>query len=538
MFAPIRFLLFALVLVSVTGCVSNWEVTRTDVVEPIQQLLHRDYPTALASRSPSKLTGWYVAPELAVSSASLWESFSIVERATAVIVDAEHDGDLVRASVEVRLEGRARGGVPVMVEQTRTMTCLREGEAWRISDDQPDAAPTTISAPAITYVDEAEVRGVPFRHTAAALPDPRGEPQPFVLGAGVGAGDLDGDGWEELVFVGSNRLTVYRNRGGDDPAAAATFDDVTVEWGLDLSYDKGAPTCVVVWDYDRDGDRDLFVGAHLTAPRLWRNDFEATPDHRGFTLVEESGLICPSGRTVTATAADFDGDGWLDLFVGNNEDVFHRAPSPLGVARNAHPDQLFLNRRDGTFLDVTEGAGVGNTGWSLVSTAVDCDGDGDVDLFVGNDFGLDVLYRNDGPGAGSPVRFTDVTDECGLDEPIASMSADWGDFDGDGDFDLFVGGMASSTGWVIDHPEFPSPVNWLLDTVFRPYVRERIRAFFHGNRFYENLGDGTFRDVSKEAGVHYGQWAWGSCWLDTDNDGHLDIYQTNGFISGPEKDDL
>ena len=196
---------------------------------------------------------------------------------------------------------------------------------------------------------------------------------------------------------------------------------------------------------------------------------------RRFVVVENSG-IRTAGRTISASAADFDGDGHVDLFLANHNDVFWEAPDPPGSAENAEADQLFLNNGDGTFRDATRRARVGNRGWSLAPVAADYDLDGDIDLFVGNDFGVDRLYRNDGT-----ARFEEVSSKVGVDKPVASMSADWGDFDGDGDFDLFVGGMNSGSAWVLEAPSFRiKRVPLLLDLAFRPYVRAAVREWFRG----------------------------------------------------------
>ena len=78
----------------------------------------------------------------------------------------------------------------------------------------------------------------------------------------------------------------------------------------------------------------------------------------------------------------------------------------------------------------------------------------------------------------------------------------------------------------------------VVDLLFRPYVRAAVRAWFRGNRFYENQGDGTFREIAVASGTENSGWAWGTVWLDFDNDGQLDLYGANGFLSGPVEDDL
>jgi hypothetical protein len=99
--------------------------------------------------------------------------------------------------------------------------------------------------------------------------------------------------------------------------------------------------------------------------------------------------------------------------------------------------------------------------------------------------------------------------------------------------------MFSGSGWVLEVPDFRiRRVPWVLDWMFRPYVREAVRSWFRGNRFYENQGDGTFLERAAESGAADNGWAWSSVWLDFDNDGLLDVYGANGFLSGPLKDDL
>jgi hypothetical protein len=338
----------------------------------------------------------------------------------------------------------------------------------------------------------------------------------------VAAADVDGNGFDDLVLASGSRVELFLNEGG-------YFERVSEAWGLGEALPAPPPglwTVVLPRDFDSDGRRDLFVAAEFGQPLLLHNT------GAGFVPVADSGLVSHE-RTVGAVAADFDGDGNLDLYLANHESVYLRAPD-LPHARNARPDQLFLGLGNGRFREATREAGLDNTGWSLAPVAVDYDGDGDVDLFVGNDFGYDALLRNDGSG-----HFEDVSEAAGIDRPVAAMSADWGDYDGDGDFDLFVSGMASESGWVLEVPDFRiRRVPWIVDALFRPYVRDAVRAWFRGNLIYENLGDGTFREFASESGAQRNGWGWGSVWLDFDNDGRLDVYASNGFLSGPLEDDV
>jgi hypothetical protein len=153
--------------------------------------------------------------------------------------------------------------------------------------------------------------------------------------------------------------------------------------------------------------------------------------------------------------------------------------------------------------------------------------------------GRNALYRNRGDGT-----FEDVTDRTGAGDPGAAMSVAWGDYDGDGDLDVFVSNMYSNTRWAIEHPDYPAPYPWwarLLGLVMPGRVHahavEVIQGISRGSTLLRNDG-GTFTDVSDDAGVRDAQWGWAAEWLDYDNDGALDLYATDGFYTGNLPDDV
>jgi len=506
------------------GCASDWERTRRAAIDPVHGLLHHAYPEAFQDGNPASLKPFFdeaAGGEALAASLALLEGFAKVEHGTGYIERVDFEARPVRAWLQLRLEGVGHDGALRSLEQRKELELVQRADGWRIVSDRSRPA-RSVPAPSSYFVDEASLRGLWLRHEGKDKLDPEGRPRRYVYGSGVAALDVDADGWDDLLFARGGGLELFRNDEG-------RFDRVSEAWGLAGLLADGDPrilNAVIPADFDNDGRVDLFVGAEFGQPLLLRNTGAR------FEPVADSGLHTDE-RTISAVAADFDGDGALDLFLANHEDEFRRAPNPPW-SKNARADQLFLGNGDGSFRDVTRRAGVGNRGWSLTPVAADYDGDGDVDLFVGNDFGSDVLFRNEG-GA----RFEEVSEEVGVDAPVASMGADWGDYDGDGDLDLFVGGMASNAGWVLEVPDFEiRKVPRVVDWMFRSRVRDYVRAWFRGNRFYENQGDGRFVEVAHERGVGAHGWSWATVWLDFDNDAQLDLYALNGFITGALEDDL
>ena len=499
----------------------RWTETRTEVIDPIHALLHHTYPESFETMSPATVGAAFASPEAAVQSLALLESFQQVERGTGYIESVDLEALPVAARVRLRVDGIGHDGKRRSVRQEKRFELRREGSGWQITRDLSESF-VVVPAPTAHFFDETPLRGLWFRHEGKEKRDLEGQPRRYVYGSGIAAVDLDADGWDDLVLATGDRIEIYENEDGRFRYAS---DALGLGKALLADGDR-IFNVVVPADFDNDGRMDLFVGAEFGQPLFLRGSAD------GFEVVDQPGIETTE-RTISAAVADFDGDGLLDLYLANHEDEYREAPNPPW-SENAHADQLYRNLGGMRFEDVTREAGLGNRGWSLTPVAADYDDDGDVDLFVGNDFGQDVLYRNDGAG-----NFSEVSDDAGLDKPVASMGADWGDYDGDGDLDLFVGGMSSNAGWVLEAPDFEiRKVPGFVDWMFRPYVREYVRAWFRGNRFYENQGDGTFVEIARQKGVDAHGWSWATVWLDFDNDGHLDLYALNGFITGALEDDL
>jgi hypothetical protein len=169
----------------------------------------------------------------------------------------------------------------------------------------------------------------------------------------------------------------------------------------------------------------------------------------------------------------------------------------------------------------------------MAAAWADYDNDGWPDLYVANEFGWNRLYRNSRDGT-----FEDVTIATGTADGGAGMGVAWGDYDGD--LDLYVAGMHSNSGWTLFHPDFPMPIPWYFKILglFTDAVQIEADKLSRGSTLLRNEGDGTFTDVSIESGVRDAQWGWATDFFDYDDDGLLDLYVVNGFITGPVKDDL
>lgn len=374
----------------------------------------------------------------------------------------------------------------------------------------------------------------------------------LLVGSGVAVGDYDGDGRPDLYFSrleGSNAL--YRNLGG------WRFEDVTESAGVGAAgrFSTGAAFA----DVDGDGRLDLFVTALGGPNALFRNRGDGSFED----VTEAAGLSSALGST-SAAFADVDGDGDLDLYVANYKvesaaDVlrpYEQASLDLVVeldgerriaeefqqhfrlemrdgaevaAEQADPDRLYLNDGTGHFDPVSwtggrflDADGVRLTrdvdDFGLAVRFYDVDGDGDVDLYVCNDFDdPDYLWLNDGSGT-----FRLAHPFALRTQSHASMAVDFSDVNRDGHVDFFVADMLSSEAGrrlaqVPLHAALSKPPGRIAD---RPQVGR--------NTLFLGRGDGTWAQIAEMAGVDGSEWTWGSLFLDVDLDGFEDLLLANG----------
>jgi tetratricopeptide (TPR) repeat protein len=337
---------------------------------------------------------------------------------------------------------------------------------------------------------------------------------------GVSIADIDNDGFDDLYICQPaglpNRL--YRNRGD------GTFEDITESSGLGLLENTA---CALFADFDNNGRQDVIL-VRTNGPLLFVNE-----DRGKFRLVPDAFKFenPPQGTFTGAAVADYDRDGWLDIYFclyayyqGTGQ---YRYPSPYHDAENGPANFLMRNNRDGTFRDVTAAAGLNknNTRYSFCCAWNDYNQDGWPDLYVVNDFGRKNLYRNNGDGT-----FTDDAHQLDAEDVGAGMSVTWLDYNKDGRDDLYVANMWTAAGVRISTQNN-------FKTASSPVVRALYQKHAMGNSLLRNDAD-RFADTTQKADVGIGRWAWSSDCLDFDHDGYPDLYITNGMVTGPSRSDL
>jgi len=378
----------------------------------------------------------------------------------------------------------------------------------------------------VRFAERAEASGCRNVHTKVHLSEVFENIMPWLssVGAAAAAGDYDNDGYADLYVINSGRgdhNVLYRNLGN------GTFEDVTDLTGVACGNTTGASMHAVWGDIDNDGHLDLYVAKWAEPNQLFHNNGDGT-----FADISAASGTDYWGYANGATFLDYDRDGWLDLLVGNyfaesvldpesgrrvRNDLWNPVTTRVMHETFTHADNggrnvLYRNKGDGTFEDVTAAVGLTFTGWTLAVGSGDLNNDGWPDLYLANDFGPDEFYLNTGATENTP-RFRLVIDPNGHPGIGADwwkgMNVDMGDVNNDGYLDIYV-----------------------------TNILEKRYKTDEGNMLWLNCvdpkcpGGRGFKNVAQTSGSFDGGWGWGGKFADFNNDGLLDIYTVNGFVTG------
>ncbi|WP_436927511.1 CRTAC1 family protein [Halosimplex amylolyticum] len=317
----------------------------------------------------------------------------------------------------------------------------------------------------------------------------------MITNAGAYVTDYDNDGWSDVLAVGGAEPVLFKNTGGEFARSGALPE-----------LDRTVQTAVFV-DYDADGWEDLILLTNGRPPLLLENDqgtFRKRPGEF------ERSMAVPS----SATVADYNGDGCLDLYVAQYGNWSERLP--LGNRNysapihddNGDPNYLYRGTCDG--FERVDRAGVSTTRWSLATSFVDLDQDGRPDIHVANDFNHDIVYLNRGNGSFEEVLLPERTNRNGMSSEVV-------DLNGDGRLDVYTTN--------IYYPEWAAQkINAAL----------KIKA--RGNNLLINRGDGRFVERAEAYGVAAGGFGWGTVVADLDNDGDRDIVHATRYLTFEGRD--
>ncbi len=317
-------------------------------------------------------------------------------------------------------------------------------------------------------------------------------------GGGVGVGDLDGDGFQDLVFTSTQHGVATYLSNGD-----LTYRDVSSTCGIQLD-DGSVNTGVLVADLNGDGLLDVYVCRRYLANRLFVN----TGNGR-FVDASASSALSFQGFSSQAAVLDYDRDGDLDVYVVNSGE-----PRRQGYLNPGQCDRLFRNDGGGVFVDVTQAAGINDKGYGLSASIGDLNNDGWPDIIVANDFEeRDAYYVNNGDGT-----FADSAQRAMANMSWASMGSDIGDVNDDGLLDVITVDM-------LPRDNFRRQTQLGGMSIYGPFFDSVQRVH---NALHLNRGNGRFSNICYQAGIAATDWSWSVLMGDVDLDGKLDIYITNG----------
>ena len=519
------------------------------------------WPVAALSKQTDRVDLWR----------PLFDEISFFEHAKVEIISGDHpDGNMLRYEAKGGFEALARmksdqwrsfeGRMELTWEHTRTDDGAAGGwqiTGWKTTEMHWRASPRRLFVEALdTAMHESQEASMlrrslhyeatvkHYRDGAKQLPHPYFAPISANQKEGIAVADVNGDGFDDIYItmrLGKNMLLVNQGDG--------TFLEQAASFKLDL---PGHTPCALFADFDNDGDQDVILGRSLLKTSYLEN-------RQGVFYQHPIPKFMPMAA-LSMSAADYNMDGLLDVYICTYRPAAPAGASPAGgVAQSKDgdfdwPDEFFdinlareyrrrvsehRKRKGGTVLDqlgppnvllVNRGGGrfepapendtVGIWRNSMQATWGDYNRDGRPDLYIANDWGLDVLFRNDGSGG-----FTDVTTQAGVTAYGYAMGASWGDYDNDGQDDLYVSNMYSEPGRRI--------------TKQIPGLEKMFIESAAGNWLYHQVANGKFEQVAglmpPSMTVMKAGWSWGGCFADFDNDSFLDLYVLNGYFTAPKE---
>ena len=517
------------------------------------------WPVAALSKQTDRVDLW--RPML--------DEISFFEHAKFKIISGDHpDGNMLRYEAKGGFEALARmksdqwrsfeGRMELTWEHSRT----DGGRGWQITGWKTTemnwrASPRRLFVEALdTAMHESQEASMlrrslhyeatvkHYREGTKQLPHPYFAPISANQKEGIAVADVNGDGFDDIYItmrLGKNMLLVNQGDG--------TFLEQAASFKLDL---PGHTPCALFADFDNDGDQDVILGRSLLKTSYLEN-------RQGVFFQHPIPKFMPMA-VLSMAAADYNMDGLLDVYVCTYRPAAPAGASPAGgVAQSKDdefdwPDEFFdinlareyrlrvsehRKRKGGTVLDqlgppnvllVNRGGGrfepapendtVGIWRNSMQATWGDYNRDGRPDLYIANDWGLDVLFRNDESGG-----FTDITTQAGVTAYGYAMGASWGDYDNDGQDDLYVSNMYSEPGRRI--------------TKQIPGLEKMFIESAAGNWLYRRVDNGKFEQVAglepPSMTVMNAGWSWGGCFADFDNDSFLDLYVLNSYFTAPKE---
>jgi hypothetical protein len=344
----------------------------------------------------------------------------------------------------------------------------------------------------------------------------------FYNGAGVAAADFDNDGLDDLLFSSNmGKCEIYANKGD------FSFVNKTPESGI-VTDGKWA-TGLSIIDINQDGLRDIYIcfsGPYGSVKR--RNELYI--NQGDFKFVEnaaEYGIADP-GFSTQAAFFDYDKDGDLDMYLMNNmtDETGPNIIRPKRVhGEMLNTDKLYQNNGDGTFKDVSEKSGITIEGYGLGLAIADINGDNWPDIFVSNDYlSNDILYLNQQDGT-----FLNVADKVFQHTSYSAMGNDVADFNNDGNPDILEVDMLPHKNYRQKMMFGKTGHDRFISEVKSGYEPQFMRNSLQLNRGLNNDSLPQFSEISFLAGVSATDWSWAPLWADWDNDGWKDLFITNGY---------